>query len=207
MRYRKFLTSGILTGAICLLTVLALTTEKAEAWSWYGYSELCVYNMLRGPEGETVTFTLENVIVYTQCFNINGGNLGQPGVGNLGFEELVLTTEEAGPGKLKGIVSVEVCIYLEIFDNHYLEGHIHTCWPLNNVYKIEQLGSAWIAEFEVSWVWQDKNGRVINEGTDTCFWPGGFDEDGMPQDCVAFDCVEESVKKIKWVESALPCEE
>lgn len=189
MRYRKFLMSGILTGAICLLTVLALTTEKAEAWGWYGFSGLCVTGSARGPEGTAIEFKIENAIVYTQCYNINGGNLGQPGVGNSG--SLILTTTPiADPDKIKGWVYIPegTCISLDKFDHHFLideetgefildetgepilnPEHIneelginfHTCWPLTNTQKIEQAGSAWIGEFVANWEWYD----IKHDGT------------------------------------------
>lgn len=209
MRYRKFLMSGILTGAICLLTVLALTTEKAEAWGWYGFSGLCVTGSARGPEGTIIEFTIEDAIVHTQCYNINSGNLGQPGVGNSGSLRLT-TTPIADPEKNKGWVSIPegTCISLDQFDHHFLldeygepilnPEHIHTCWPLTNTQKIEQPGSAWIYEFVANWVWYDikKDGtrRIIKQGKDTCTWQGVLDEDGYPEEGAPFACIEEVFK-------------
>jgi hypothetical protein len=207
MRKHKFLKSAILTGAICLLTVMAFSTEKADAWGWYGFSDLCVDSTLRGPGGHTVTFTLQNVTVYTQCYNENAENFGQPGIGNLGYQELVLTTESVGSGKLKGIVSVNGCIDLSIFDNHYYVPpeehpeweHIHTCHPLDNVNKVEQIDSAWISDFTVTWEWRDDKGRLVNDGTDVCHtWLGEIDEDGYPTEG-AFLCDSTSTKKINWI--------
>jgi hypothetical protein len=186
----------IFTGIICLFSLFVLP-YCAGAWTWKGFSGLCVSGELRGKEGETIEFRLYDVTLYTQCYNINTDQGSQPGIGNAG--SLTLTTEtEGNPSKVTGIVSVSGCIYLDIFDDHDHPDHIHTCQPLDNKNKIELLGSAWISDFVADWVWYDAKGKEINRGTDTCVWPGEI-VDGYPEHGVEFECTSTSEKKINWV--------
>jgi len=200
MKYRKLLTSTILTSAICLLTVLAFTTEKAEAWGWFGFSVLRFEGTLRGQQGDTLTVTLKNATINVQCYNTNTGNFTQPGRGNSGLLTETVDAEEI-PGKVKGIVSVDGSIDLSKWDNHGLHDdnpEDHLCWPFDNINKVELPDSAWIQEFEADWVWKNDKGKVINEGTDRCEWTGEI-VNGIPDHEAEFECDEESLKKIKWV--------
>jgi hypothetical protein len=187
----------LLAIVFCLVCVFGLA-PNAGAWTWSGFSGLCVKDTLRGAEGETIEFTLQNVTVYTQCYNIQGGVEGQPGIGNLGLLTLSLDTEPS-PDKVKGVVTVAGCISLRIFDEHDHPDHIHTCYPLDNKNKIEQEGSAWIADFVADWTWYDDKGKLINWGTDECYWLGGLNEFGYPDHEASFECTSTSNKKINWV--------
>jgi hypothetical protein len=200
MNYRKLLMGAFLTSAICLVIVFGLT-EKAAAWSWYGFSALTLDDAVRGPEGGVIKITLQNVSVTAQCFNINSGQEDQPGVGNLGGLTIDVDVVP-DPEKNKGIVSVFGEIDMSIFDNHDDPDHIHICFPYDNVNKEELLDSAVIYEFTAEWVWYKYADRTepgdptINSGTDYCTWDG---EIGIDHD-LPFKCVELSEKNLKFVE-------
>lgn len=237
MKYRKFLTNAILTSVICLLTVLAFTTEKADAWGWYGFSSLCVDDAYKGKNGAVIYFDLVEAIVNTQCYNVNTGNFDQPGTGNAG-DELEPFKVISSLTKVKGVVSVDGCIDLRVFDHHdgfcvegedgvqnggstppcddddvLVDAHIHTCHPVNNINKEELPDTAWIGSFVASWIMYDKDpddyipgtpggAKIVNSGTDTCTWNGGFDNvDGVPipEHNVPFECESTSDKPIKFV--------
>jgi hypothetical protein len=51
-----------------------------------------------------------------------------------------------------------------------------------------------------------QDGRLKNEGKDICTWPAEFYDDGRPKECIPFDCIEDSIRKIKWIEDAIPPE-
>lgn len=234
---------AFLTSAICLVSVFGLT-DKAAAWSWYGFSELTLEDSVRGKEGSTIQIKI-NAAVSAQCFNVNSGQYDQPGVGNTGdlhFEVIPI----ADPDKEKGIVDISALFDIGRFDQHCVEyvcedangdvgpcefvdgairpmsqgvnilgcqddvvaeNHIvdadldddHVCSPHSNVNKIEIPGTALINEFTAEWVWYNDKGKVINSGIDHCIWPGTLDEDGVPYHGVKFICVEESDKKINYV--------
>ena len=205
MKNRKLLTGISLAIAVLIFSTF-MGVNKAGAWGWYGFSGLCYEGQTRGPEGSVIKFTLKNVVVYTQCYNINGEQLGQPGVGNLGLWEWT-ANPEADPTKNKGWVSIAGCQPLTLFDEHCVKDelnplceHIHTCHPLDNKNKIEQPGSAWIAEFVADWVWYkteegalaEDEKDIIDTGRDTCTWTGVLDPDtGVPEHDAPFDCIEE----------------
>jgi len=184
--------------------------NDAGAWTWKGFSGLYIDDTVRGPEGDTITFTLHDVQVYTQCYNVNTDNESQPGIGNSGDIVLVLDTSTE-PTKTKGVVSVNGFIDLAIFDDHDYEycytdsetgeevciEHIHTCVPYDNPNKIEVEGTAWVLSFVADWIWKDSNGKIVNQGTDTCVWTGDI-IDGYPEHDKPFECTSTSDKKINW---------
>jgi hypothetical protein len=223
MRKHKFLTSAILTGAICLLTVLAFTTEKAEAWAWYGFSELCGECTANGVVGEKITFDFD-IRVESQCWNTKTENFDQPGVGNFGVTAEAETIS-VYPDRDQGAIYVEICIPLDEYGDHSLHEAYrdvngvfppeHICHPHPNVNKAEwfatcppdgvyadeiectpgePLYSVWVPYFTVDWVWYKKNG-VRNSGTDYCEWNGDF-YGGIPEHGVQFDCTGEILKKL-----------
>ncbi len=202
MNYRKLLMGAFLTSAICLVSVFGLT-EKAGAWSWYGFSELTLDDAVRGPEGGIIEVTLKNVLVSAQCYNINSDQLDQPGVGNVGGLTIDVVVAP-DPGKNKGIVSVLGKISMGIWDDHCDEttegcDHIHICYPLNNVNKIELPGTAVIYEFTADWVWykDESKDTIMNEGTDYCTWNGEI-VNGYPTH-EDFYCDTDSDKKLHFV--------
>lgn len=201
MKNRKLLTSAILTGAICLLTVLAFTTEKAEAWSWYGFSDLCFDGEIKSPAGDVIcTVTLESVTIKTACDNINSDDSspecheGEAHAAN--FVETIYPTGEGT--KEKKSAFVEGCFDLSLFDDHLGTPHIHTC-PTGSVNMWELPGSAYVQEFVATWeCFSVKTGNRIEVGRDTCTWQGEVDpETCMPSHGEVFECVEEVFGK-KW---------
>ena len=198
MKYRKLLTSAILVSAICLITVLVLTTEKAEAWSWTGFSELCVDDAYRGRAGVTIDFTITDATIIAQCYNTNTDNDFQPGIGNGGTAELTTTTF-ADPSKKKGIVSVYGCVDMSRWDDHTLHTdhpEDHICFPYDNKNKEELLGTAYFQSFKATWYMYNEDGDVINEGIDICVWDGELINGYPTHD--AFTCTSTSDKKINF---------
>jgi hypothetical protein len=200
MNYKKLLNTAVLASIICMIGVSGIV-QKAEAWSWKGFSALTVEDKFRGPEG-IIVFTLREATVYTQCFNVNTDNLAQPGVGN-GGDAGIVRSFDTEPTKAKGVVSFKGDIELSIFDVHHNNpDHFHTCHPYENVNKVEIEGTAWIAEFVADWVLYDDNMKVKNSGTDTCTWNGEIiiDEEGIPrpEHNAPFTCEEVSTKKINY---------
>lgn len=204
MNYRKLLMGAFLTSAICLVSVFGLT-EKAGAWSWYGFSELTIDDAVRGPEGGIINITFSDMLVNVQCYNINTGNLDQPGTGNVGGLEINASVEP-DPAKNKGIISVLGELSMDLWGDHDGDDHIHICFPYNNVNKIELDGTAVIYEFTADWVWYkyaDQTGPdapIMNSGTDKCTWTGEIDVDGHPEHEAPFECVSVSNKKLKFVD-------
>ena len=203
MNYRKLLMGAFLTSAICLVSVFGLT-EKAGAWSWYGFSELTIDDAVRGPEGGIINITFSDMLVNVQCYNINTGNLNQPGTGNVGGLEINASVEP-DPAKNKGIISVLGELSMDLWGDHDGDDHIHICFPYNNVNKIELDGTAVIYEFTADWVWYKYTDQIgpdapiINSGTEYCTWTGKI-VDGYPEHEAAFECVEVSNKKLKSVD-------
>ena len=116
MKFYKLSTSAVLASAICLISVFGLA-GNAQAWSWYGFSSLCVENQYKGKNGEVIIFELEDAVVNTQCYNINTDNFDQPGSGNAGADLDPLAVESALT-KIKGVVSINGCIDLRVYDHH-----------------------------------------------------------------------------------------
>lgn len=201
MKYRKFLTNAILTSVICLLTVLAFTTEKADAWGWYGFSELCFEGEIKSPAGDVVcTITLESVTIKTACDNINSNEASpecHEGVAH--SANFVQSVYPAGDGtKDKKYAIVEGCYDFALFDDHWRQDHIHTC-PTGSINMVELVGSAYVQDFVAVWeCTSTKTGNRIGVGRDTCTWTGTVDPDTcMPSHGEVFDCVEEVFGK-KW---------
>lgn len=211
MNYRKLLMGAFSISAICLVSVFGLS-EKAGAWGWYGFSELNVDGSVRGQGGGVIEFTISQATVRSQCFNVNSGQLDQPGEGNLGglTIDVPVVTD---PDKSKGIVKVAGALSLNMFDQHCAtswtpdgcvddeisDAHYHICHPYDNVNKIEVPDTAWIDTFTAVWVWYNDKGKVINYGVDECTWTGEI-INGYPTHNAGFDCVEESAKKLNFVE-------
>ena len=203
MNYRKLLMGAFLTSAICLVSVFGLT-DKARAWSWWGFSELTLDGAVRGPEGGIIEITLQDVSVSAQCYNINTDQYDQPGTGNIGGLTINASVSPS-PDKNKGIISVFGAISMSIWDDHEDPDHIHICYPYNNVNKEEIFGTAVIYEFTADWVWYkyaDQTGPdapIINSGTDYCTWDDGQIVDGYPSH-TQFTCVSVSEKKLKSID-------
>ena len=222
MRDQKLFKTFTSASVVLLVSTLAVV-EKAEAWSWYGFSALCVEGEAKGPEGSVIEFELKDVIVRTQCFNTNTLKLDQSGVGNAG-DIFFSTRPEADPDKEKGVVSFGECISIAQFGDHNEEfidrgTHEHICQPDNNKNKEEVLHAEYILEFVVEWWWkkEDKNGRerIIEQGTDTCVYPEdafitlapgestGEKVNNYPVDITVpkhdeqFNCIEEVFKKVR----------
>ena len=194
MRYRR-----LLTGIICLISVFVLI-GTAQAFNWYGFSQLCVDDTLKGPKDTTIKFELTEVIVYTNCYNEqatdpDGKLICQPGVGNAGTLTLVIDPEAIDPSKKVGDLLVKGCIDLSKYDDHFAGGHQHTCHPIDNPNKVEVSGSAYIVEFVANWNWIDKNGRPIKHGTDTCTYNGIIDPETCLPEHKQIPCLEEVFKK------------
>jgi hypothetical protein len=117
----------VLTGIICLVSIFGMG-ENAKAWTWKGFSELTVSGTVRGKEGETIDFTVTDMTVNAQCYNINSGNLSQPGTGNFGMITLAVTTQQ-DPDKDRGIVSFEGKISLSPFDDHCTDSGEYDAGP------------------------------------------------------------------------------
>jgi hypothetical protein len=205
MRNQNFLTSAILTSAICLLTVFAFTTEKAEAWGWFAYSDLCFEGEIKSPAGDVVCYvTLESVNIRTACDNINS-NESSPECheGEAHEADIEQTIYPTGDGtKEKKYALVDGCFNFDIFDHHNSVGHIHTC-PTGSEWMQEIEGSGYIQDFVAVWeCFSIKTGQRIGTGRDTCTWTGTVD----PETCLPspsnyvdpdFECEEELFGK-KW---------
>lgn len=200
MKYRKLLTSAILTTAICLISVFVLV-ETAGAWDWFGWSSLCFDGEIKAPSGDVVcSVTLEEVTVITACDNINS-NEASPEChqGEAHVANLVQTIYPTGGGtKEQKLATVEGCYDFSKFDTHGVEGHVHTC-PTESVNMWELPGSAYVQQFVALWVCTSTtNNNIIGVGRDTCTWTGNVDpETCIPEHDVQFACDEEVFGK-KW---------
>lgn len=206
MRYRKLLTSAILTSAVCLISVFVLV-QPAGAWAYKAFSGLCASGSYRGQLGETIDFIIRDFTVHVQCTNINTDNQWQPGDGNSGTAEFSADTF-ADPDKHKGIVSFEGCLDTGLWDDH--QNHLdysaendgaispfHICTPIDNPNKWEVLATAYFRTFTAEWWMYDSNGNQINHGTDVCTWTGEL-VGGYPEHDVPFTCTSTSDKKINF---------
>jgi len=195
---------------ICIIGLLVFG-GSAFGWSWYGFSDICVDDQYRGKEGWT-KFQITQATVVVQCRNINTNHLSQPGIGNggdAGLEDVIQSVST----KLKGVVSLDGCIDLGIFDDPNNSDHINPCHPDDNENKEAVKGTAWVSSFTAEWQLYNVDPNEYpdadpkNTGTDICEWNGPFvtyyTEDGIeylgPEHNYPFDCTSTSDKKINFI--------
>lgn len=205
MKYRK-----ILMIAIGLISVFVLM-GTAQAFNWYGFSDLCFEGEIKSPAGDVVcTVTLEEVTIATACDNINSAEpSGECKPGEAHTADLVQTIYPDGEGtKDRKFATVEGCFNFSIYDNHLMHEYeplyslYHSCDPASkNLWEI--VGSAHIESFVAKWECKSvTTGNIIGVGRDTCTWDGTVDpetclpshSDGINPD---FTCTEEVFGK-KW---------
>jgi hypothetical protein len=213
MKHRKLLTS-----AICIISVFVLI-GTAQAFNWYGFSELCYEADLKGSPNQEIQIEIVNLTIQGGCQNIQDAQQEpdcQNGIGHTGNMVIDAFSETSvDSDKVKNTVHISGCIDLSPFCNHDLpactdpqdaleggECHVHICHPYDNVNLVEIPGSCYVPSLDVIYsVINTKNNKPKYKAHQTCYWPGTIDQetclpihDGEgPNGEVYFECTEEEI--------------